>query len=315
MSTTSVSMGMDTELMTPNAQCQVTFAWWNTGLAPSAVSRSTQEQRDVACSVIAYMMAITQADLIALGEMSNEDFSYISNKLESSGYCFVNEITAAGKSIFDICYAYNPSKVFVCATKDILSGRGKITLKVAKKLEILLAGSASLFHVYISHWPSRLWCSEHNFKRSVLGLRLRDQVEHIIDNLPGKPLVVLLGDYNDDPYAQSLSDLLMASRDIDLVKRKEELLYNPFWKHLSKVSAESQVSGSYFYKAGEVTKWHTFDQVIFSHAFIGGQEWRLIDDCKHILDFSDYTHLVKNSASDFDHLPVYGTIERVAKDG
>ncbi|WP_146117467.1 MULTISPECIES: endonuclease/exonuclease/phosphatase family protein [Pseudomonas] len=298
--------------MNSNAQHQITFAWWNTGLAPSAVSRSTQDQRDVACSVIIYMMAIIQADLIALGEMSDEDFSYVAEKCAAEGYVFVSEITDAGKSTFDICYVYNSNKLFVYGSKDIISGRGKATLKVAKKLELLALGSSSMFHVYISHWPSRLWCSENNFKRSILGVRLRDQVDTIIDNMPDKPLVVLLGDYNDEPFAQSLSELLMASRDIDLVRRKPDLLYNPFWKHLSKVNAESQTAGSYFYKGGEVTKWLTFDQVIFSHAFIEAKEWRLLDDCEHILDFSDYTKLVKSSASKFDHLPVYGTIEKVA---
>lgn len=300
------------EMSSDDAQQKITFAWWNTSLAPSAVTRSTLEQRDVACSVILYLMAVSHADLIALGEMSNEDFAYISSKCKTEGYIFVNEISKAGRSSFDVCYIYNSKKIYIYSSKDITSDRGSSTLKVAKKLELFVSGSESLFHIYISHWPSRLWCHQHDAKRHLLGMRLRDSIDDIIVSGSANPFVVLLGDYNDEPFDESMSQQLMASRDIDLVHRRQHLLYNPFWKYLSKPQSESPIAGSYYYKSGEVTRWHTFDQVIFSHAFVDAREWRLANDCEHILEFSDYTQLVKDSSSKFDHLPVYGTIERVA---
>ncbi|UTL92002.1 hypothetical protein [Pseudomonas fluorescens] len=116
-----------------DARQKITFAWWNSSLAPSAVTRSSQEQRDVACSVILYLMTINGADFIALGEMSNEDFAYISSKCKINGYVFVNEISKAGKSSFDICYIYNSEKLYIYSSRDITSDRGNSTLKVAKK--------------------------------------------------------------------------------------------------------------------------------------------------------------------------------------
>lgn len=301
--------------MTSHARYQITFAWWNTSLAPSARSRSTSDQRDVACAVILQLIAIGKADFIALGEMSEDDLVYVSEKCGLLDYEFVSEISEAGRSKFDICYVFNKKKILMHAAKDIVSERSGETLKVAKKLEFFVADSDSLFHVYISHWPSRLWCSAYDPKRTLLGDRLRDQVEQIISAASENPFVVLLGDYNDEPFDESLSQILMASRDIELVRRRPTLLYNPFWKYLSRQQRESSMAGSYYYKSGKVTRWHTFDQIIFSHAFVEAKKWRLSEECDHILDFSDYTQMVKDTSSKFDHLPVCGTIEKVANDG
>lgn len=297
--------------MNSKAEERITIAWWNTSLAPSAVGRSDSTQLDIACSVIIYLIRVTGADFIALGEMSTEDLLYISDKCKVDGYTFANGISKAGRSSFDICYVYNSTKIYIFSSKDITSDRGGSTLKVAKKLEVVIGDSKSIFHFYISHWPSRLWCEEHSAKRHLLGIRLRDNIENVMSSEAESPFIVLLGDYNDEPFNESMSQQLMASRDIELVSRRQHLLYNPFWRYLSKASIESPVSGSYYYKSGEFTRWHTFDQIIFSHAFVADKEWRLDENCQHILEFPDYTKLVQNSSSKFDHLPVIGIIERV----
>lgn len=299
-----------------NEACQqIKFAWWNTSLAPSAKSRSTPEQREVARAVITHLILQSGADFIALGEMSEEDFFFISDACRQDSYVFVSEITSAGRSHFDICYIYNSEKIFIYSSKDITSKRGNSVLKVAKQVQAIIANATAPFHIYISHWPSRLWCSQHDADRHVLGIRLRDSVNNLIEEASTNPFVVLLGDYNDEPFDESLSHQLMASRDLDLVHKRQHLLYNPFWKYLGKNRSEHPFSGSYYYKGGEVTRWHTFDQVIFSHAFIEGKEWRLSHDCEHIIEFPPYTQLVKDPDSKFDHLPVYGIIERVNDHG
>lgn len=282
---------------------QVIFAWWNTSLAPSAKSRSTPEQKAVACSVILYLINVGRADFIALGEMSAEDFEHVSEMCKVEGYAFATGITSVGRSSFDICYIYNCAKIIVCSTKDIVSQKGGNTLKIAKKMELAVAGATSFFHVYISHWPSRLWCKQNDANRYLLGVRLRDSIDEIIENDDKNPFVILLGDYNDEPFDESLSQQIMATRDVDLVQKREHLFYNPFWKYLCKASSEHPMAGSYYYKSGEITRWHTFDQLIFSHAFIEAKEWRLAHDCDHILEIPSYTSLVKSSDSKFDHMP------------
>lgn len=299
--------------MISEARDQVVFAWWNTSLAPSAKCRSTLEQKAVACSVVLYLINVSSADFIALGEMSEEDFQYVSENCKAEGYVFVSEITAAGRSSFDICYAYNSAKIFILAARDVTTRKGGGVLKVAKKIEMVVGDSTSIFHVYISHWPSRLWCSRNDANRHLLGIRLRDSIDAIFEENAESPFVILLGDYNDEPFDESLSQQVMATRDVDLVHRREHLFYNPFWRYLCKATNDHPVSGSYYYKSGEITRWHTFDQVIFSHAFVKASKWKLAIDCDHIVEIPAYTQLVKNSNSTFDHLPVYGKVERVTQ--
>lgn len=294
---------------------KMVFAWWNTSLAPSAVSRSTEEDRNVACSVIIYLIEVYGADFIALGETSEEDLEYLTSICQRSGYFFSSGISKVGRSSFDICYIYNSSKVFVADSKDVLSGKGGSTLKIAKKLELVIKGTESLFYLFISHWPSRLFCDKNDANRHLYGIRLRDSIDQVIDSVDHNPFVILLGDYNDEPFDESLSEHVMASRDVDLVNRRDHLFYNPFWKYLCKKTSGNQVSGSYFYKSGKITKWHTFDQLIFSHAFISSKEWVLSHACEHIIEIPELTDLVKSSKSHFDHLPVYGIIEKVAQNG
>lgn len=166
--------------MTSAAHEQITFAWWNTSLAPSAKSRSTPEQRDVACSVIMYLIRANGADFIALGEMSEDDFRYVSEVCKFEGYVFCSEITSIGRSSFDVCYIYNSEKILISLTKDIVSVKGGATLKIAKKVELFVAGSESLFHIFISHWPSRLWCAKNDASRHLFGIRLRDSINDVI---------------------------------------------------------------------------------------------------------------------------------------
>ncbi len=306
---------MEKDLILSETAQQVVFAWWNTSLAPSGVSRSTAEQRIVACSVVTYLVKVCKADFIALGEMSEEDLQYLEETCDIIDYTFSSEITAAGRSFFDICYIYNRRKIFVSDSKDVLSVKGASTLKIAKKLELVVNGSESPFYIFVSHWPSRLWCAQNDADRHVFGIRLRDSIDQVSADTDTNPFIILLGDYNDDPFDSSLSQQVMASRDIDLVARRSHLFYNPFWKYLSKQTSEHQVSGSYFYKSGKITRWHTFDQIIFSHAFVRSDEWGLSKDCDHVVEIPGFTNLVKSADSKFDHLPVFGVIERVADNG
>ncbi|WP_139831489.1 MULTISPECIES: endonuclease/exonuclease/phosphatase family protein [unclassified Pseudomonas] len=306
---------MEENLVMSEAAREVVFAWWNTSLAPSGVSRSTAEQRAVACSVVMYLIKSCGADFIALGEMSEVDLKFLEQACDLQDYTFSSEITNAGRSVFDICYIYNRRKIFVSDSKDVLSVKGASILKVAKKLELIVSGSESLFYIFVSHWPSRLWCAQNDADRHVFGIRLRDSIDQVSSETDRNQFIVLLGDYNDDPFDASLSQQVMASRDIDLVERRPHLFYNPFWKYLSKQSSDHKVSGSYFYKSGKITRWHTFDQIIFSHAFVSSNEWALSKKCDHVVEVPGFTDLVKSKDSQFDHLPVFGIIEKVAHNG
>lgn len=291
---------------------EIIFAWWNTSLAPSAKSRSAPDTLLIAVSVLQHLAEIKSADFIALGEVSEADLKYFADSSLLTDYKFVSAVTAVGKSNFDIGFLYNPGKLAVLNSVPITTTSGRRTLKIAQRVTLLVLDCQTIVHVFISHWPSRMYTSANDSTRHELGLRLRTKVEEILENGKADPLVILLGDFNDEPFDLSLSEQLKASRDIALVRRKEHLLYNPFWSLLGRLHSEKQSAGSYFHKSGEITKWLTFDQIIFSHGFISANKWELKTDCEHIIHIPELLALVKNRNSKFDHLPVFGIIERVA---
>lgn len=171
------------------------------------------------------------------------------------------------------------------------------------------------FHLFVSHWSSRLWTPENSPQRQLLGTRLRDSVDEILNLYEQDPYIILLGDYNDEPFDVSLSENLMASRDKAFTARKKHLLYNPFWKNMTDMNEaddESQyICGTYFHKGGNITKWRTFDQIMFSHAFVNEQGWYLNERSTGVLLIPQYLEVVKDAKEIFDHMPVLGVVEKV----
>ncbi|WP_449126126.1 endonuclease/exonuclease/phosphatase family protein [Pseudomonas viridiflava] len=290
----------------------LTFAWWNTSLAPTSVSKSTPELQDFAAQVLEYLIVDKGADFIALGEVSQLDFDILSSKSSFAHYQYVSAVAAVGRTSFDLGYLYNKLKISVIDAKNISTMSGTSTLKLAHRVIIEVAGSILPICLFISHWPSRMYTSSNDSTRHELGVRLRSKVDEVLEVEGANPLVILLGDFNDEPFDLSMSEQLKASRDIELVKRKPHLLYNPFWSYLGRKNSHKLSTGSYFYKGGKVTKWHTFDQIIFSHGFIKATHWRLAEDCEYIVQLPELVEMVKSRKSVFDHLPVYGIIEQVA---
>lgn len=296
-----------------NIDKKLTIAWWNTSLAPSGKSRRCKTLRLEAVEVIAYLLVTSKVDFMALGEISSEDLTYLQSIELFKDLEFKSGISKAGRSQFDICYMYNPAKVSVLSTENITSEKGTSTLKIAQRIDIIENQSKTLFQIFASHWPSRLWCHKNHADRDVLGIRLRDEVDKILKSSPTPPHIILLGDYNDEPFDQSLSAQVMATRDIELVQKRKHLMYNPYWGQMGQAkSGEPHNRGSYYYKSGLTTRWHTFDQIIYSHAFVSEKKWKLSDDNTHLIEVPGLAELVISAKSKFDHIPICGIIEKVA---
>lgn len=292
---------------------KVSIAWWNTSLAPTGKSRKSAVLRKSAADVLAYLLLTTKMDFIALGEMSEEDLDHLKNDTRLEGYEFILGTDSTSKTQFDTGYIYNPLRLTITDPVNLVSIKGKKNLRIAQSLKVLVNECQSIISLFVSHWPSLLWCNQFHADRHVLGIRLRDAVDNLINESPDAPHIILLGDYNDEPFSQSLSEQLMASRDITLVRAKPHLLYNPFWNLLGNGRCGTQArGGSYYHSNGISTRWHTFDQIIYSHAFITAKKWRISVDNNHLAEVPGLGELVISSKSKFDHLPVTGIIERIS---
>lgn len=298
---------------------KLSIAWWNTSLSPSAKLRAcdkqritpgaTDEERQIAIQVILHLLLVEQVDFLALGEIAIEDISAFQQDPNLDDYTIESGISKTGHIAFDTCFIYHPDKIAIDNRCDIDTGKSGKKLKIAQKLILQVAITQQPFYLFISHWKSWLYCPENSSDRQTLGMLLRQQVDETLSD-DNSEFIVLLGDYNDEPFHASLADQLEATRDKALVKRKPNLLYNPFWQHLTYSDVNLSYAGTHYYKSGGTTKWRTFDQIIVSSALLDN-ELQLNETETGIVHIPDYLKQVKDGKTIFDHLPVKTTIKKV----
>jgi hypothetical protein len=295
---------------------RLSFAWWNTSLSPLGKQRANKEQQTRAVEVISYLIAGLGIDCLALGEVVLEDVNNLMTQAKLDDYQFFNGTLKAGRLQFDTGILYRKNAFSLINDTSLISFRGSHNFKVAHRIDFMVPETDKPFHIFVSHWPSRLWCERHSADRDVLGIRLRDAIEELNNSYGGIAHAILLGDFNDEPFDRSLSEQLLATRDRRLAHKNPTLLYNPFWRCLGEAlpqipgSSPISYSGSYFHKSGRETQWRTFDQIIFSSTFLGHSEWHLNEKYTRILYLEPFDKVVSNRYEIFDHFPVISVIEK-----
>ncbi|MBX9432518.1 endonuclease/exonuclease/phosphatase family protein, partial [Ralstonia pseudosolanacearum] len=169
--------------------------------------------------------------------------------------------------------------------------------------------------VVVSHWPSRRTAAETMPVRMELGIALRTSLARMRED-GSTPFHILMGDYNDDPFSPSLASHLLATRDRALARRDDEFFYNPFWRWigeshdgLSNQQEDDSICGTHFYSEGETTRWFTYDQIIFSSAFLNDKSMVLNEQQSGILVLPELRSKLLTRGEIFDHLPVIGTVD------
>jgi len=296
---------------------RLSFAWWNTALSPSGKPRANGEQKTFALDLLNVLLTEFEIDFIALGEVCGDDVRFFRQGLIDGFSIQGGNLEPSGIK-FHTCFVWRKRKILVADTIDRVLRKGAKNFRLAQRVELVIADTSDKIHVFVSHWPSRRYYPHNSPIRHELGLRLRDAINEAMDKTP---YIVLMGDYNDEPFDFSLSEQLQATRDRHFAQKKQQLLYNPFWRHMVKpLSSEKTpetrtAGGSYYHKQGDITHWRTFDQMIFSAAFLGSTEWRLNEALTGIIDIPKYSALVTKAKEIFDHTPIVGVIETEVDNG
>jgi predicted extracellular nuclease len=128
-------------------------------------------------------------------------------------------------------------------TRDILYVKG-----ISKKVK------TDTLHIFVNHWPSRQGGREVSEPKRI---RAAEILKSVTDSLSGRnpfALIVIVGDFNDEPSDKSLAEGLKAL--IPVEKPENDGLYNlmyPLYK---------QGKGTLYYQ-----DWDMFDQVVISGSF------------------------------------------------
>ncbi|MBY7924554.1 endonuclease/exonuclease/phosphatase family protein [Vibrio fluvialis] len=292
------------------------FAWWNVALSPSAPKAGTKaddKTYPVICDHIRTVMTENSCDFLALCEVSTEDVRYFSEHLEIDNISFINLTDRVGRTRFDVAILYKSNKITVRHKTNLSKPITGNTVKAAQLVEVENIDDSKVIYVYLCHWASRLNGGED--KRQEAAKIVRNSALEFMEK--GHDVIVM-GDFNDNPYDDSLNKILKANRCHDAVKKyPKEFFYNPFWrtvvseqKYSYADTNKSYRSGSHKYKQFSSTIWHSYDQIIVSGSFLNNSYWHLNEYRTHVMSpesilshYSDINHFI-------DHLPIVCEITR-----
>jgi hypothetical protein len=159
----------------------------------------------------------------------------------------------------DVALIYNPKYFTVIKRRPIFVKLPAGSKEAAFTRDILWVTGlldGEKVHVFVNHWPSRSGGEKKSEPaRMAAATTLRNFIDSIMVK-EEKPKIIVMGDLNDDPVNNSLTEGLKAKGN--LKKLNAEDLYNP-WVD--------------YYKSGLGTlayqdAWSLFDQIVFSQAFL-----------------------------------------------
>jgi predicted extracellular nuclease len=208
-------------------------------------------------SVISKIGSDDGPDLIGLAEVENREVLedlIVAKEFKTNRYAIVHYDSPDQRGI-DVALLYNTksfklisSRVYSASflqqkshTRDVLLVKG-----VVRKDTII---------VLVNHWPSRMKGVEQSEpKRIGVSIMVREVLDSIQQKSPNAKIIVM-GDFNDEPFNKSISIELNAKPENSSLQKGE--LYNPFF-NMSK-----QGKGSVNYSS----KWNMFDQIMLSQGF------------------------------------------------
>lgn len=290
-------------------QEQIRLAWWNVGLSPrrKKKNRPSGTNFETVIEILRGLLSSEEVDLVALGEVSPKDAEDLYRRLDMPLRTFIDQESGTG-----IAALFKSSSLQLVEHRVLTEAYVDKELKRGCRLYIETADCTLSFYLFLCHWPSRMVGEQSAREREELATGL---TRHLRD-LRGasRDPVIIMGDFNDEPFDRSLSDRLLGSRDRSLVKKRSALLYNPFWRLLGErqdIRNESNrrlAAGTYYYSSHQLTRWFTFDQALVSGSLLGGKTWTLNESGVGALQTPVLLREGARMRSGFDHLPIAITL-------
>jgi hypothetical protein len=294
------------------------MAWWNTALspaAPNAKSKANDESYTIIGNHLKRLFTEFSCDLVAVCEVSSEDVDHISSNLNLSNIEVLDLTCTVGRTRFDMAVIYNNQKIQLNHLHSLSKVKTGNTIKAAQVVEIENLDDSRKIQIFLCHWASRLNGGSDIRRKSAADIVYSSAQELMNANND----VIIMGDFNDNPYDESVLQNLNSTRCHDAVRKyPNEYFYNPFWrsvvsedKYSHLVTDKSFRSGTYKYKQMLGTIWHSYDQIMFSGSFLGKGAWHLNEQCTKVIDEIGFVRDFENNKNLIDHLPIVCEITRL----
>lgn len=290
------------------------FAWWNTSLSPRTDPRRAakplaESRFRLAAKLLERLISRKGVDVVVLGEVSPEIARRLLDALPADiGFRIASESLTKAPERLGVALLHN-DRVRVSAAVLLLYRYFGRDERLALRFNLTLSADNTPLDLFAVHWPSNRDAASPKRRQSLgAGLAL------YIPNAAACTLV--LGDFNDEPFHDSLDSQMQASRDRAIVMSRKALLYNASWRllghrraHIAHAAAPSP-AGTYYFRSPE-TSWRTYDQVLVSPALLTGT-WQLHEPDVRVWRSPLLLNPSGRPRLKFDHLPVLGSLRRPA---
>ncbi|MBA4191591.1 MAG: hypothetical protein C0467_26730 [Planctomycetaceae bacterium] len=276
--------------MQPAVLPSIRFAWWNVhNFAHYNTSRAGEDRwplepaaYEAKCTrvdaALQHLIAAHSPDILGIGEITSNAAEELQSRLFPEYELIFPD--AAPNSSFQVAVFYRTAARF----------RQRLPL-MATDVPRTTRGMAIVDCTRVGHCIRFIFCHWTAFGENseTYRERLAETVSaHAYDFLNNSrrtittPHVVILGDFNTEPFSDVFRDRLQAARDRDRSRQRIHpsdkdvrriRFYNASWRLLGE-HLPHEVSGSphhwagTYYNAGDRT-WHTYDQVLVSGSLLG----------------------------------------------
>ena len=182
--------------------------------------------------------------------------------LKDRGYHFVHYDSKDARGV-DVALLYNPKYFVPVKTKNLfvqLPGGAKDAYFTRDVLFVTGMLDGEEIHILVNHWPSRRGGEERSEPGRIAAASVNKRIIDSLHLQNTRSKIVVMGDLNDDPLNNSITQVLKAKG------KKEEVgssdLFNP-WTELYKKGI-----GTLAYNDA----WGLFDQIMLSHAWLDRQQ-------------------------------------------
>lgn len=248
-------------------------------------------------------------DILGLCEVNRDNIQHLEKFLAKQQYSKyeILDLYSPGKSIEDFCLIFNTQKLSITTNANTANIKDSLTeqwLKAGVFVGLTPNYGEEIFFG-LSHWQSRGTYHLGSTERLRLGDALRNKALSILDENPNCP-IILLGDYNDEPFDQSIVIGIGSSRDSNFVKRSNKFFYNPFWARLA--PNPEGPGGTFVHSKLTTSNGAIYDQILFSSHFV--REWEFKE---YATILSDFTFAGPNVEwKDIsDHYPILSHVARI----
>ena len=228
-------------------------------------------------SVISELHDPIGPDLLGICEVQSEEvLKDILNELPNGNeYAIVHHDSPDIRKI-DVGFIYR---------KSVLSDPEPVAYNVRKRhptRDILVVTfqvtNGSILHVIGNHWPSR---SSGQYESEPFRIMVAENCAWVVDQfyqLDAEANIIVMGDFNDEPFNRSIQEYLFAIRNRARVQaRKNSSRSRPYLYNLTWLLMDETTPGTYYYSKNPAG-WNMLDQIMVSKGILVGNNGLEVDE-------------------------------------